>query len=638
MPLISQIEKLSEIKIKRQALLLDIRSQISDYDFNFDFNSFAEKINDRENTSFKTRGYLIQLLSKIIQFKPNFKDRGLILVKRILEDEEKRKTDSNTEVTKIKNQELLSENLNIEDNYNQERFFIIKSILFFYFIVDYRILINFNISEDENELLHIRNRFLFVDYNGIDRKFEIPKNDIIGFNNRIISFERIQNNVMDSLELSKFKFLSDFILFTAEFPFLNRLSFIKKWAGFDSNKKNNSANSNNNLIDDELFYKTITDSQLFVYDNNDLLIYDPQERVKADKFVNNREERLKISSEIHNRLELKKKEKLLKSFISNYVKTSDYIDTNRGICLKGFSGQIISNKFISNLLSLSNNKKLTDLVNNLIDRFYNNNNEISNGNNNSFVLINGLCFKIEVSDLIVGENDILGKIIVFDNVIEKLLLLNNIYYLDYSYIMMLPDKQKLFNLDFIYNTNNKNKKNISKIDKKNEDDKLNLYKLFKKVIICYKNDFLKLETEISMDSSSFDSRNKEHGSPRFKDFIIQSLTSEKNIYEALKLLFHLIIIYYKSNKKNNLNLIFNNDNENLIKISIITDINIIDKSYNNGSILTLIDNEFKYDSMLNLIFLSNYFQEVFDSQFIVKEEFNFENEFIGTSFNFEIKV
>ena len=625
MSLISQIEKLSEVKIKRQSLLLDIRSQISDYNFDFDFNSFTEKISDRENTPYKTRGYLIQLMSKIIQFQPNFKDRGLILVKRVLEDEDKRLNDASIDIKEegvIDNNKKLSDNLIVEENFNQERFFILKSILFFYFIVDYRILLSFNISEDEDELLHIRNRFLFVDYGKIDRKFEIPENDLIGYNNRIINFDRIQNNVMDSLKLSKFKFLSDFILFTAEFPFLNRLSFIKKWAGFDDKRNNNSAEP----VNDEVFYKTIIDSQLFIY-NNDLIIYDPQERVKADKFVNSREERLKIASEINRRLDFNKKSKLLSGFISNYIKTSDYIDTNRGLCLIGFDGKIIINKYINTIVKITDKNQLADLVDDLISNFYNRN--IHSADNDNFILISGICFRVEISDLIVGENDNIGKLIILNNAIDKLLLLNTIYHHENSYILNMGKNEKFKYLDSIYT-------NLLTDSRSFElQEEINLYDLFRKVIVFYKIDLVRYKTEISIDSSSFNTGSND---TKFKDISIMCNEKESNLFESLKLLTHLILNYYEDNKSNQLQLVFNNDNKSLIKIAIVSNIKLFKNSFINGSVLSLVDNEFKNDSLLNIVYLNNYFSKVFNSKFIIKEEFDINNKFTGTSFQFEIKV
>ena len=644
MSLFSQIEKLSDIKIKRQALLLDIRAQISGYDFVIDFDSFADKISDKVNVSYKTRGYLIQLLSKIIQFHPNFKDRGLKLVKRVLDDEEKELNNKHREEEK---KELLSENLVLEEKTNLERIFIIKSILFFYFIVDYKILLSLNISEDEDELLHVRNRFLFVDYSNIDRKFEIPEYDIVGYNNRIVNFDRLQNNVKDSLKLSKFKLFSDFILFTAEFPFLNRLNFVKRWTGFDNNKKND----NDSIEEKSIFFKTMLDSQLFIHDEN-FIIYDPQERVKVDKFVNSREERLKIPSEINNRIDFNRKKKLLSSFISNYIKTSEYIDTDRGIILQGFDGQIITNKYFNKLLKLelnqtsaninSEKKLLRDFVSELISEHI-----VKTKTVPMLLLLNGKCFEVKISDLVIGPNEHIGNLIIFSCATEKILLENSIYHSNNSYIFNLNDTEKFKMLDFIYRNNidekyESNHKNMVP----SEVDKTIIYPLLRKAVNFYKKDFLKYNTEISFDLSSF-----EFDQSKMK---AKKVTSNdwgedvKSLYEAVKIIFHVIINYSRLDTikdiKDKLTFIVSDNNKTTtVKIVLSPTVKLIRKSYYKGLIVSLNDSNYMYDSFLNLIYLNSYFKKVFGTNFIVKEEFeinnnndNINNKSIGTCFQFEV--
>lgn len=355
--LLQSIRDLSDIKIKRLDILKNIHSCFKKVEINFE--SLKKAVSD-EKELISTKGYLIQFLAKISQYQPVMRGKAISFIRIFLK--ENRKT------------------LDL---------FLLESIIFFFYLVDRTILLSLNFDDDKY-LAALKTKFLFIDEN-LSRKFSVPQQDLMQ-GKRLLNFDRLCENLSDCGDLMQFKSMINFLFFTASFPFINDIKYIKTWSA----------------IEDKQFLSELINSRIFIHDGSNI-IYDPVERVKTEKFIHDVEFQEKIISKIRDKKEDKEKKVIFDSFVDNFLTMTElFIDT--GICIVGYNNQLKFNKFALNNLEIGASN--SNYVFGLIDKFKNDNRNIER------LIINGINIESKITKLVIEGKEI-GFVIVFRDLTEE---------------------------------------------------------------------------------------------------------------------------------------------------------------------------------------------------------------------------
>lgn len=354
--LIENIRMLSDIKQNRHLLLSKIQRLYFEFDFNPE-NLMNAISNPAE--SFNTRALLIQILAKIALRQPPVRDSAVTFIKRL------------AKLNKPEENEQLAE-----------------AMLFFFFLIDRTYLLSFNFQN--KKLTALRTRFLFIS-DELSHKFIVPERDLLA-GQRIITLDRLCDNLVTMADTARFAQLRDFVSFCCKFPFITDMNFLRSWSG----------------VKNPAFFKEITSSRLFVHDGISI-IYHPAERVKSDKFVYEAEVQKKVYEAIRMQKELQEKKQIFDRFVDSFIKMSNILN-DIGICAISYNGQHRFNHYASSLLAPDGNseKYLDSIAKNYLET----------GRDIERLIIDGVNIEAKISQLCIDEKEI-GYIIILKDITEN---------------------------------------------------------------------------------------------------------------------------------------------------------------------------------------------------------------------------
>lgn len=431
--LIRAISGLFDIKNRRKGLLEIIYKETTAFDFDV---TILKDVVLSDDVDYRLKGFCLQILSKVAQYQPVKRDAILKFVKK-----------------------YLSEKVSIL-NPSEDEIFIIESILFFLFITEKNSLLDINF--ENKELSVLRTRFLFAD-DKLNRKFFVPSKDILQ-NKRFSSFDRVIANITESGDVDRFRQFRDILIFTAKFPFVNDIEFIKSWAGVKSDE----------------FLEEVINSRIFIHDGN-YLIYDPVERARIDKFVHTESVRDELFVEVKKRFDYKQKKVIFDRFVDDFLKMTDIL-MDSGVCIIGFAGQLLFNTFAKEKLGLTGDSKplFESIKANYIE---------SKTKLERFV-IGGFSIESRISELLV-ESCLIGYVVVLKDVTDDEIFkrftshdIKNSLLSALSAFKLLEDNDKLDEME--RKLLNSGKNSVAKLREKVAE------------LLSFKNDTINFESSVSL--------------------------------------------------------------------------------------------------------------------------------------------
>jgi len=354
--LIENVRMLSDIKQSRHFVLSKIQRILFDQELD------AEKLMTailNLSESAHTRALLIQILGKTALRQPQIRDAATIFIKKLYKS--------------IKNEENES---------------IAEALLFFFFLIDRTYLLSLNFQD--KKLMALRTRFLFIS-DELSYKFIVPERDILA-GQRIITLDRLCDNLVTMADTTRFAQFKDFVSFCCKFPFITDMNFLRSWSGIKS----------------PAFFKEITSSRLFLHDGV-TIIYHPAERVKSDKFVYETEVQKKVYEAIREQKELIEKKQLFERFVDSFISMSNILN-DIGICAISYNGQHRFNRFAEALLSPDSNSE--KYINSLTQNY------TETGRDVERFIIDGINIEAKISQLSIDGKDI-GYIVILKDITEN---------------------------------------------------------------------------------------------------------------------------------------------------------------------------------------------------------------------------
>lgn len=353
--LINYALELSDIKLKRTPLLIRIHEIIQNYSYSLDRIFSFIKDHTKPETA---RGHLIQAFVPISLLQPLHRDKIL---------------------------SFLTDYCKINPFHKEHK--IWEAIIFFFFAVDRRRLINLSFAD--SKLNKLKSNLLFTVKNP-EIKFHIP--DLaLRQSQKGLSFSHILQDFITTGKLDSFERFRQFLIFSYKFPFLNTITFLNSWSG----------------IKDEKELAKILTPDLFSFDSK-YLIFDPKERARVEKFINDDNYHNEILSEIIEQKLKLEKNLLQEEFINNFSSIAD-VYTDTGTCYYGFNGKIKCNRQIADLFHLSQE---TPFFTNIVKKFKKDNESVNK------YLINGITTEVKIAPIIKNSLEI-GYLILLKDVTEE---------------------------------------------------------------------------------------------------------------------------------------------------------------------------------------------------------------------------